>query len=207
MARPNTAITPGHDRDLAREIEHFHRRLPPMTRNISLACAGRERTWPNDPKRHRPGRVVARTKDRDRPPAGPALVVQVEGACVHCTKCMVRPFMWRSDTWNPNGLAPSPEAAIVHRRLDRSVAGSQALSEDDFRIRRYRFRLRTGFWKVRNPPTAVLRLSASISVPVRLAQSLVAAVTESSLNAKPACIKVVDTFRNAPGPSLQWIGD
>jgi uncharacterized protein len=66
-----------------------------------------------------------------------ALVVTVEEAFVHCTKCMVRSRMWQPDTWNPDGLASSPEAVIAHGRLDMSVAELQALSENDIRTRLY----------------------------------------------------------------------
>jgi predicted pyridoxine 5'-phosphate oxidase superfamily flavin-nucleotide-binding protein len=30
-----------------------------------------------------------------------ALVVTVEEAFIHCTKCMVRSRLWQPDTWNP----------------------------------------------------------------------------------------------------------
>jgi uncharacterized protein len=66
-----------------------------------------------------------------------ALVVKVEEAFVHCTKCMVRSRMWQPDTWNPGGLASIPEAVIAHGRLDMSVAELQALNENDIRTRLY----------------------------------------------------------------------
>ncbi len=66
-----------------------------------------------------------------------ALVVTVEEAFVHCTKCVVRSRMWQPDTWNPDGLASSPEAVIAHARLDMPVAELQALSENDIRTRLY----------------------------------------------------------------------
>ena len=66
-----------------------------------------------------------------------ALVVTVEEAFVHCTKCMVRSRMWQPDTWNPSGLASSPEAVIAHGRLDMSVTELEALSENDIRTRLY----------------------------------------------------------------------
>jgi predicted pyridoxine 5'-phosphate oxidase superfamily flavin-nucleotide-binding protein len=56
-----------------------------------------------------------------------ALVVKVEEAFVHCTKCMVRSRMWQPETWNPGGLASSPEAVIAHGRLDMPVAELEAL--------------------------------------------------------------------------------
>jgi PPOX class probable FMN-dependent enzyme len=66
-----------------------------------------------------------------------ALVVTVEEAFVHCTKCVVRSRLWQPDTWNPDGLASSPEAVIAHARLDMPVAELQALSENDIRTRLY----------------------------------------------------------------------
>ena len=41
-----------------------------------------------------------------------ALVVTVEEALIHCTKCMVRSLMWQPDTWNADGLASAVEALI-----------------------------------------------------------------------------------------------
>ncbi len=66
-----------------------------------------------------------------------ALVVSVEEAFVQCTKCMVRSRLWQPDTWNPDGLASSPEAVIAHARLDMPLAELQALSESDIRTRLY----------------------------------------------------------------------
>jgi PPOX class probable FMN-dependent enzyme len=66
-----------------------------------------------------------------------ALVVTVEEAFVHCTKCVVRSRLWQPNTWNPDGLASSPEAVIAHARLDMPVAELQALSENDIRTRLY----------------------------------------------------------------------
>jgi uncharacterized protein len=66
-----------------------------------------------------------------------ALVVSVEEAFIQCTKCMVRSRMWQPDTWNPGGLASSPEAVIAHGRLDMPLAELQALSDNDIRTRLY----------------------------------------------------------------------
>ena len=67
-----------------------------------------------------------------------ALVVTVEEAFMHCTKCMVRSRMWQPDTWNAGGLALIAEAIVVHGRLaDFSVAELQAMSENDIRTRLY----------------------------------------------------------------------
>ena len=66
-----------------------------------------------------------------------ALVVTVEEAFIHCTKCMVRSRMWEPDTWNATGLASAVEALIVHSHLDMSVAELQSLYENDVRTRLY----------------------------------------------------------------------
>jgi uncharacterized protein len=66
-----------------------------------------------------------------------ALVVTVEEAFIHCTKCMVRSRMWQPDTWNAAGLASVVEALVVHSRLDMTVADLQSLYEHDLRTRLY----------------------------------------------------------------------
>ena len=66
-----------------------------------------------------------------------ALVVTVEEAFLHCTKCMVRSRMWQPDTWNADGLASIGEAMVVHGRLDMSVAEMRAMAENDERTRLY----------------------------------------------------------------------
>jgi uncharacterized protein len=72
----------------------------------------------------------------DRVPAL-ALVVTVEEAFVHCTKCMVRSRMWKPETWEANGLASIAEAMVAHGRLSLSVAEMQAIAEEDARTRLY----------------------------------------------------------------------
>jgi hypothetical protein len=66
-----------------------------------------------------------------------ALVVTVEEAFMHCTKCMVRSRIWQPDTWNADGLASIGEAIVVHGRLDMTVAEMRARAEDDARTRLY----------------------------------------------------------------------
>ena len=66
-----------------------------------------------------------------------ALVVTVEEAFLHCTKCMVRSQMWKPGTWNPEGLASIGEAMVVHGRLDISVAEMRAIAENDEQTRLY----------------------------------------------------------------------
>ena len=66
-----------------------------------------------------------------------ALVVTVEEAFLHCTKCMVRSRMWQPDTWNADGLASIGEAMVVHGRLDMSVVEMRAMADNDERTRLY----------------------------------------------------------------------
>ena len=66
-----------------------------------------------------------------------ALVVSVEEAFMHCTKCMVRSRMWQPDTWNAAGLASIGEAMVVHGRLDLSVDEMKSITENDERTRLY----------------------------------------------------------------------
>jgi PPOX class probable FMN-dependent enzyme len=66
-----------------------------------------------------------------------ALVVTVEEAFAHCTKCMVRSRMWQPETWNAEGLASIAEAMVVHGRLDISVAEMRSIAENDERTRLY----------------------------------------------------------------------
>jgi uncharacterized protein len=65
------------------------------------------------------------------------LVVTVEEAFIHCTKCMVRSRMWQPGSWNAAGLASVVEAVVVHGRLDMSVEDLQSLYENDLRTRLY----------------------------------------------------------------------
>jgi PPOX class probable FMN-dependent enzyme len=66
-----------------------------------------------------------------------ALVVTVEEAFMHCTKCMVRSRIWQSDTWNTDDLASIGEAMVVHGRLDMTVAEMRAMADNDARTRLY----------------------------------------------------------------------
>jgi PPOX class probable FMN-dependent enzyme len=66
-----------------------------------------------------------------------ALVVTVEEAFVHCTKCMVRSRMWQPDTWNSEGLVSIGEAMVVHGHLDLPVAEMRSIAENDERTRLY----------------------------------------------------------------------
>lgn len=66
-----------------------------------------------------------------------ALVVTVEEAFMHCTKCMVRSRLWQPDTWNPEGLASISEAMVAHGRLDMSISDMRAIAERDEQERLY----------------------------------------------------------------------
>jgi predicted pyridoxine 5'-phosphate oxidase superfamily flavin-nucleotide-binding protein len=66
-----------------------------------------------------------------------ALVVTVEEAFIHCTKCMVRSQMWIPDSWNNAKLPTNVEALIVNSRLDISVPELQSPYENDVLTRLY----------------------------------------------------------------------
>ena len=66
-----------------------------------------------------------------------ALVVTVEEAFMHCTKCMVRSQIWQPASWKPEGLASIAEAMVEHGRLDISIAQMEQIAEDDERTRLY----------------------------------------------------------------------
>jgi predicted pyridoxine 5'-phosphate oxidase superfamily flavin-nucleotide-binding protein len=66
-----------------------------------------------------------------------ALVVTVEEAFLHCTKCIVRSRMWKPETWNSEGLASIGEAMVIHGNLDLSIAEMRAITENDEQTRLY----------------------------------------------------------------------
>ena len=66
-----------------------------------------------------------------------ALVVTVEEAFMHCTKCMVRSQIWQPGSWKPEGLASIAEAMVKHGQLDISIAEMQQIAEEDERTRLY----------------------------------------------------------------------
>jgi PPOX class probable FMN-dependent enzyme len=66
-----------------------------------------------------------------------ALVVAVEEAFIHCTKCMVRSRMWLPEPWNAGGLASMAETVVAHARLDMTVAELQSMADNDIRTRLY----------------------------------------------------------------------
>ena len=66
-----------------------------------------------------------------------ALVVTVEEAFAHCTKCMVRSRLWQPDTWNAEGLFTIGSAMATHGRLDITVAEMEAIAARDAETRLY----------------------------------------------------------------------
>jgi len=80
--------------------------------------------------------LLERMKVADRVPEL-ALVVTVEEAFVHCTKCMVRSQIWKPETWNSEGLVSIGEAMVVHGRLDLSIAEMRTIAENDEQTRLY----------------------------------------------------------------------
>jgi uncharacterized protein len=80
--------------------------------------------------------LLERMKVADRVPEL-ALVVTVEEAFIHCTKCMVRSQIWKPETWNSEGLVSIGEAMVVHGRLDLSIAEMRTIAENDEQTRLY----------------------------------------------------------------------
>ncbi len=66
-----------------------------------------------------------------------ALVVTVEEAFMHCTKCMIRSRIWQPDSWNPDELASLAEATKAHTRSDMTVAELQAIVAENIRTTLY----------------------------------------------------------------------
>jgi PPOX class probable FMN-dependent enzyme len=66
-----------------------------------------------------------------------ALVVTVEEAFAHCTKCMVRSRMWQPDTWSADGLFTIGSAMVAHGRLDMTAAEMDAIASNDAATRLY----------------------------------------------------------------------
>jgi PPOX class probable FMN-dependent enzyme len=66
-----------------------------------------------------------------------ALVVTVEEAFMHCTKCMVRSRIWESESWHPEGLANLAEATKAHVQTDLSVTDLEAIVAENIRTTLY----------------------------------------------------------------------
>jgi uncharacterized protein len=66
------------------------------------------------------------------------LVVTVEEAFMHCSKCMIRSRLWRQDEWpDRSSVATLAEAMIAHASSKESVDEMEAIIEDDRENRLY----------------------------------------------------------------------
>ncbi|NNE80732.1 MAG: pyridoxamine 5'-phosphate oxidase family protein [Silicimonas sp.] len=66
------------------------------------------------------------------------LVVDVKQAFTHCTKCMVRSGLWRSEAWPDPKSAPShAEIVIAHAKPDMTTVEVEDLIENDRRNNLY----------------------------------------------------------------------
>ncbi|HUB13160.1 MAG TPA: pyridoxamine 5'-phosphate oxidase family protein [Acetobacteraceae bacterium] len=67
-----------------------------------------------------------------------ALVVSVQEAFFHCSKCMIRSHLWEPDAWPTlDGLPSLAEAVVAHAKLSNSVAEIQGFVDTDERTRLY----------------------------------------------------------------------
>ena len=61
------------------------------------------------------------------------LVVTVEEAFMHCSKCMIRSRLWRQDEWpDRSSVATLAEAMIAHAAPEESVGEVQAMIDDAY---------------------------------------------------------------------------
>jgi uncharacterized protein len=66
------------------------------------------------------------------------LVVTVEEAFMHCSKCMIRSRLWRQDEWpDRSSVATLAEAMIAHAAPRESVGEVQARIDDSYENRLY----------------------------------------------------------------------
>lgn len=67
-----------------------------------------------------------------------ALVVTVEEAFLHCSKCMIRSKLWEPSSWASSADLPSlAETMVAHGRLTDTVSEMQAIIDNDARTRLY----------------------------------------------------------------------
>ena len=67
-----------------------------------------------------------------------ALVVTVEEAFLHCSKCMLRSKLWEPSSWASVDDLPSlAETMVAHGKLTETVGEMQAIIEKDLRTRLY----------------------------------------------------------------------
>lgn len=66
------------------------------------------------------------------------LIVSVDEAFTHCTKCMVRSGLWKPEKWPDLSNAPTlAEAVMVHARPDMPREGVEALIDDSIANKLY----------------------------------------------------------------------
>jgi len=66
------------------------------------------------------------------------LIVTVEEAFAHCSKCMVRSKLWKPHEWPDRTNVPTlAEAMVAHAKLSESVAEMQAIIDNDSATRLY----------------------------------------------------------------------
>jgi PPOX class probable FMN-dependent enzyme len=66
------------------------------------------------------------------------LVVTVEEAFMHCSKCMIRSRLWRQDEWpDRSSVATLAEAMIAHAAPKETVGEIQAIIDDGYKNRLY----------------------------------------------------------------------
>lgn len=74
----------------------------------------------------------------DGRPPDLALVVRVERALFHCSKCMIRSQLWQPDAWpDISDLASLAEVIVAHARLADTVDEVHSIIERDTRERLY----------------------------------------------------------------------
>jgi hypothetical protein len=67
-----------------------------------------------------------------------AVVVNIEEAFFHCTKCIIRSQLWQSDDWPDLDDLPSlAEAMVDAGKLELSVAEMQTIIDNDEKERLY----------------------------------------------------------------------
>jgi PPOX class probable FMN-dependent enzyme len=98
--------------------------------NDTLRVSGKARIVRDGPLQHRLA-VNGKT---------PALilVVTVEEAFMHCSKCMVRSRLWRGEEWpDRSSVATLAEAMIAHAAPRETIGEMQAIIDDDRENRLY----------------------------------------------------------------------
>jgi hypothetical protein len=67
-----------------------------------------------------------------------AVVVNIEEAFFHCTKCIIRSQLWQSDDWPDLDDLPSlAEVMVDAGKLELSVAEMQTIIDNDEKERLY----------------------------------------------------------------------